>query len=86
MLELDDDETIFISTSNTRLGYVPSDINKLSQNRRFVRRNESSASFVDMVADYSLRDKIIDTRIKRYNWTRPEYNIRRNANRYLNNK
>ena len=56
VLELDDDETIFIFASNTRLGYVPSDINELSQNRRLVRRNESSSSLVDTVADYSLRD------------------------------
>ena len=26
VIDLDDDETIFISASNTRLGYVPSDI------------------------------------------------------------
>ena len=85
-IELDDDETIFISASNTRLAYVPSDINELSQNRRLQRRIEGTTSSVDMVADYSLRDQIIETRIKRYNWKRPEYNLRRNVNRYLNDE
>lgn len=85
VIDLNDEETIFISASNTRLGYVPSDISELSQSRRYVRRNESSTSF-DMVADYSLRDQLIETRIKRHNWTRPEYNLRRNANIYLNNE
>ena len=49
VIELDDNETIFISASNTRLAYVPSDINELSQNRRITRRIEGTTSSIDMV-------------------------------------
>ena len=84
---MDEEETVFVSTNNTRLGYVPSDVEELSQNRRNNQRinenlrNQSSVSQFE--ADYSLRDQIVETRIIRNNWSRPEYNLRRNANRNL---
>ena len=86
-LVMDEEETVFVSTNNTRLGYVPSDVEELSQNRRNNQRinenlrNQSSVSQFE--ADYSLRDQIVETRIIRNNWSRPEYNLRRNANRNL---
>ena len=86
-LVMDEEETVFVSTNNTRLGYVPSDVEELSQSRRNNQRihenlrNQSSVSQFE--ADYSLRDQIVETRIIRNNWSRPEYNLRRNANRNL---
>ena len=59
-LVMDEEETVFVSTNNTRLGYVPFDVEELSQNRRNNQRiNEnlrSQSSVSQFEADYSLRD------------------------------
>ena len=65
----DDDIEVLFSQNNVNLGYIPSDVEEISQDQR-------RASGYDP----SLRAQIISNRIIPGNWSRPNYNIVRNNN------
>ena len=66
----DDDMEVLITQSDSQLGYVPSDTEQVSQDRR---RKLT-------IHDPSLRAQIVSNRIVVGNWNRPNYNIVRNNN------
>ena len=66
----DDDMEVLFTQSDSQLGYVPSDIEQVSQDRR---RKLT-------IHDPSLRAQIVSNRIVVGNWNRPNYNIVRNNN------